>query len=319
MSIRIIKKGLLDTIQDYGRYGYQHLGINPNGVMDFISMRLANALTGNSEQEAVIEMHWPAPVIQFQHDTCFAITGASVIAHLDDTVLVENNKKNFAKAGSQLSFKKILSGARIYMTVHGGFDLQPWLKSNSTHVQLNYGGAILKSGDTLSYKYSSAYAVSANGSLPWHIQSPINLSDKIIHFTTGKEWLLIDESGRSRFQQSLYQIDQNSNRMGYRLHGEAVHLSVATELISTAVTKGTIQLLPNGQPLILMADHQTTGGYPRMGHVISADIPKLAQFAPGDTIQFKEISMTEAHNRLRALNLHLKQIEIACKLRMHDH
>ena len=318
MSIHIIKKGLLDTIQDHGRYGYQHLGINPNGVMDFVSMRLANALTGNKAQEAVIEMHWPAPIIQFQQNTCFAITGAGVIAYLDDTVLVENNKTCFANAGSKLSFQKKLSGARLYLAVRGGFDLHPWLNSNSTHIQLNHGGAILKSGDTLPYKFSFENTESANSSLPWHVQSPIILSDKIIHFTTGQEWLLIDEVGRNRFQQSLYQIDQNSNRMGYRLHGESVHLSVSTELISTAVTKGTIQLLPNGQPLILMADHQTTGGYPRMGHVISADIPKLAQFVPGDTIQFKAISIAEAHNRLRALNLHLKQIEIACKLRMYD-
>ncbi len=104
--------------------------------------------------------------------------------------------------------------------------------------------------------------------------------------------------------------------MGYRLNGTAIFLPEPLELVSTAVTRGTIQLLPSGQPLVLMADHQTTGGYPRIGHVITADIPKLAQLEPGANIRFKEISIHEAHSRLRALNLHLKQMEIACKLGM---
>jgi antagonist of KipI len=106
--------------------------------------------------------------------------------------------------------------------------------------------------------------------------------------------------------------------MGYRLKGTPVYLQHPTELISTAVTKGTIQLLPNGQPLVLLADHQTTGGYPRIGHVISADIPKLAQFETGQSIRFKEITIEEAHQRLKNLDLYLKQTEIACKLRMAD-
>lgn len=123
---------------------------------------------------------------------------------------------------------------------------------------------------------------------------------------------------KAQLMQNLYQIDNNSNRMGYRFTGAAVYPEQPTELISTAVTKGTIQLLPNGLPLVLMADHQTTGGYPRIGHVISADIPKLAQCERGASIQFKEVSITEAHRRLRELDLYLKQLEIACKLRMVD-
>lgn len=106
MSIRIIKKGILDTIQDNGRYGYQHLGINPTGVMDIVSMRLVNALVGNDANEAVIEMHWPAPVIKFEKDGCFAISGAAVIAELDKHLTVPLNRTVFVKAGTQLSFQK---------------------------------------------------------------------------------------------------------------------------------------------------------------------------------------------------------------------
>ncbi|MBW0176706.1 biotin-dependent carboxyltransferase family protein [Sediminibacterium sp.] len=318
MSIRIIKKGLLDTIQDRGRYGYQHLGINPTGVMDFVSMRLANALAGNEEQEPVIEMHWPAPVIRFETDTCFAISGAAVIARIDQQTEIPVNRTVFVKAGSQLSFEKKLSGARIYLAVQNGFNLTPWLNSNSTHLQLNHGGHHLTTGAVVEFNKALSHTISITKFYPWYIQSPIDLSDSTIHFTRGKEWGLLDETMKELFKQNIYQISNESNRMGYRLNGTPVYLQHSTELISTAVTKGTIQLLPNGQPLVLLADHQTTGGYPRIGHVISADVPKLAQFETGQSIRFKEITIEEAHQRLKNLDLYLKQTEIACKLRMAD-
>lgn len=316
MSIRIIKKGLLDTIQDQGRYGYQHLGINPTGAMDFVSMRLVNALAGNDQHEAVIEMHWPAPIISFEEDTCFAISGADMIARLDQQTGIPVNRTVFAKAGSRLSFEKKVSGSRLYLAVQNGFNLTPWLSSNSTHTQLDHGGLHLTTGSVIGYKKSLTNTIPTTKICSWYIKSPVDLSDTTIHFTTGKEWSLLDETMRNQFKQNTYRIDNNSNRMGYRLNGQPVYLQTATELISTAVTKGTIQLLPSGLPLVLMADHQTTGGYPRIGHVISADIPKLAQFEPGDAIQFKEITITEAHKRLQELDLYLKQTEIACKLRM---
>jgi antagonist of KipI len=318
MSIRIIKKGLLDTIQDKGRYGHQHLGINPTGAMDIVSMRLANALVGNDEHEAVIEMHWPAPVIQFESDTCFAISGADVMAYIDQQIEVPVNKTVFVKAGSKLSFTEKGKGARIYLAMQNGLALEPWLNSNSTHLQLNHGGLHVITGSVIGYKKSLPHHLSITKICSWYIKSPVDLSDKTIHFIPGKEWGLVNEATRTQFKQNFYQIDNNSNRMGYRFTGTPVYPEQNTELISTAVTKGTIQLLPNGLPLVLMADHQTTGGYPRIGHVISADISKLAQFEPGETIQFKEVSITEAHRRLRELDLYLKQIEIACKLRMSD-
>ncbi len=316
MSIRIIKGGLLDTIQDQGRYGYQHLGINPNGVMDMVAMRMANALVGNDEQEAVLEMHWPAPVIQFEEDTCFAICGASVMAQINKEFTIPTNKTIFAKAGSQLSFQKKQKGARIYLAIRGGFQLTPWLHSNSTQMQVGCGGALLKTGDILGTKKNYTFLFNEIKTANWYIQSPIDFSNNLIHFITGKEWSLLNNTLQQAFLESDYKIDTNSNRMGYRLNGTTILLPEKIELVSTAVTRGTIQLLPSGQPLVLMADHQTTGGYPRIGHVISADIPKLAQLEPGANIHFKEISIPKAHNRLHALNLHLKQMEIACKLRM---
>lgn len=315
MSIRIIRKGLLDTIQDAGRYGFQHLGINPTGVMDFVSMRLANALVGNAPEEAVIEMHWPAPIIEFERDTCFAISGATVVALLDKQIELHTNRTLFAKAGSRLSFQKKSGGARIYLAVQNGFELKPWLNSNSTHIQLQHGGQQLTTGSIITCNDSLPVRIPHAKFSSWYLRSPIDLSDTTIHFTTGNEWPLLAENMKDQFRQNSYQIDTNSNRMGYRLKGNPVYLQKSTELISTAVTKGTIQLLPSGLPLVLMADHQTTGGYPRIGHVISADIPKLAQWESGQRIQFREISIKEAQNRLHALDLYLKQTEIACKLR----
>lgn len=318
MSIRIIKKGILDTIQDAGRYGYQHLGINPSGAMDIVSMRMANALAGNDQQEAVIEMHWPAPTLLFEKDCCFAISGANVIAHLDATAEVPVNRAVFVKAGTVLSFQKKLSGARIYLAVQHGFLLEPWLNSYSTHLQLDDSGSHLVSGAVIPFKKPCTQHFSVSNICSWYIHSPVDLSDTTIHFIPGKEWDMLNETDKLQFTQNSYRIDNNSNRMGYRFTGMPVYTENIKELISTAVTKGTIQLLPNGLPLVLMADHQTTGGYPRIGHVISADIPKLAQFEPGENIHFKAVTITEAHSRLKELDLYLTQTEIACKLRMAD-
>lgn len=316
MSIRVIKKGLSDTIQDLGRYGYQHLGINPTGVMDHVSMRIANALVGNRSDEAVLEMHFPGPILLFERDTCLALSGADAGGWINDEMAIPIHRTIFVKAGSRLSFSKQSNKARIYLAVRKGFDTKPWLNSYSTHTRLNLGGAILSTSSEIHFKEPTDFLFDKNHILPWQAISPINFKDQVIHYVEGNEFALLDEKMKACLNDNIYTINSNSDRMGYRVSGQPIFLKEKLELVSTAVTKGTIQLLPDGHLIILMADHQTTGGYPRLGHIISADIPKMAQLQSRDTFQLKQVSLSEAHERLLTQELHLKQIENACTFQL---
>ncbi len=313
MSIRVIKKGLLDTIQDQGRYGYQHLGINPCGVMDSIAMRIANALTGNEAHEPVIEMHFPAPVLVFETDAIIAISGADFGARLNNDLSIPINRCVAIKAGSQLSFHKQIKGARAYMAVHGGFQTKLWLNSAATHQGLSSVGLVLQNQTILPLK--KRLQVSETKIYPWIAGSPVDEQNHFIRYTVGYEINRLDNVMQDLLHKHSFTIDKSSNRMGYRLQGPSLISDATTEILSTAVTRGTIQLLPNGQLIILMADHQTTGGYPRIGHVITADLSKLAQYNAGESIQFSQVSLQTAHEALMKQELHLKQLETGCKLR----
>lgn len=317
MSIRVIKKGILDTIQDEGRYGYQHLGIHPSGVMDPAAMRICNALTGNDALEQVLEIHFPGPVLLFENDTLIAISGADFDARLNNTISVPINRCIAIKAGTQLSFQQQINGARTYLSVHGGFKTNPWLNSAATPIGLTSVGTVLQNGMVLPFKNNSL-RVPENKIFSWTVTLPFNYQDHMIRYTTGHEINRLNAEMQEHLHNNSFSIDKNSNRMGYRLQGPSLIPNSTTEILSTAVTKGTIQLLPIGQLIILMADHQTTGGYPRIGHIITADIPKLAQRNAGQSFQLQQVSLPEAHKALLAQELHLKQLETGCKLRMSD-
>ena len=185
MSIRVIKKGLLDTIQDQGRYGYQHLGINPCGVMDPVAMRMANALTGNEANESVLEIHFPAPVLVFETDAIIAISGADFGAILNTETPAPINRCIAVKAGTQLSFQKQIKGARAYMAVHGGFQTATWLNSSATHIGLPSVGMVLQNQMTLSLKKS--LQVSETKIYPWIASSPVDEQDHCIRYIAGNE------------------------------------------------------------------------------------------------------------------------------------
>lgn len=313
MSIRVIKKGLLDTIQDQGRYGYQHLGINPCGVMDHVAMRIANALAGNEAYEPVLEIHFPAPVLLFETDTIIAISGADFGATLNTDIPIPINRYIAVKAGTQLSFQKQISGARAYMAVLGGFEVEQWLNSASTHPGLSSMGMVLQNQMIIPLKKS--IQVSETKIYPWIASSPVEEQDHSIRYIAGNEINRLDHAIQDILHNHSFTIDKSSNRMGYRLQGPSLLSNTNTEILSTAVTRGTIQLLPSGQLIVLMADHQTTGGYPRIGHVITADLSKLAQYNAGESIQFSQVSLQTAHEALMKQELHLKQLETGCKLR----
>ena len=320
MSLQIIKAGILDTIQDQGRYGYQHLGINPSGAMDLYAAQLANALLGKDLNAAVIEIHFPTPKILFQKETIICITGANFSPTIDHKKIPVNQPIAINK-NTVLHFEKMLSGARCYLSIFHDLDLEKWLNSYSTNLVAGAGGfngRALKKGDVINFKNNFDYKYLAEGNsfalLPWTIEA--TSLKKEIRFIKGNEWDWLTDDATKIFVEGNYKILNNSNRMGYRLEGIALKVKEEMQLISSGVTFGTIQLLPDGQLIVLMADHQTTGGYPRIGHVITADLPMLAQCNPGDEIKFKAVEIAIAEQEFIQQQRDLQQMQTGSKFKI---
>ena len=300
MSILIVKQGILDTIQDMGRYGYQHLGINPCGAMDTFAATMANILVGNEKNEAVIEMHFPASSFLFGEKCMIALSGADFHATLYNEPIPLNTAV-IVKENSILEFKQFRHGERCYLAIHGGFDIEQWLNSYSTHLKAvagGYSGRQLKKDDVLKLKeprfnFSSYHKSFFTLPVTVDVAAFYDHSPKV-RCVQGSEFDWLSSEAKKTLPSSSFRISLRSDRMGYCLEGISLDTNTNKQLISSAVTKGTIQLLPSGQLIILMADHQTTGGYPKIAHVISADIPKLGQMRPNRIIQFEFVTFAEA-------------------------
>jgi antagonist of KipI len=284
--MEIFKKGILSTFQDLGRFGYQSVGVNIGGAMDILSLKLLNIVLGNNENEAALEIHFPCPHFQFEESCIFAITGADFNANLNGKLL-RNNKIYHAESGDNLVFRFKNKGERLYIGVKGGFNIREWLSSKSTNAQLNFPSfsekIVLNNNEEVD-KHETNYGVAFAH----------DYSNKCIRFGPSFEFDELNEDSKSNLLNSEFLISKDSNRMGYRLSGVPLTLLENKEMISAAVTKGTIQLLPDGQMIILMADAQVSGGYPKLGFVIENDISKLSQFGSQTKVEFKKISYENA-------------------------
>lgn len=320
MSLKIIKAGLLDTVQDHGRYGHQHQGINPGGAMDRFAASLANALLGKELHSAVIEMHFPAAKIQFENPCIICITGANFSPTINNKP-VPLHQPILVSKDAVLQFTANKNGARTYLSLLNEMHLLPWLNSFSTNLKAGAGGfegrRLLKE-DKL--HYSDIHLQTAMESilpLPWSYHDD-EQNDSIIKFIPGNEWNWLTEKSQINFLNNAFVISSSSDRMGYRLQGAALESSRQEQLISSAVSFGTIQLLPNGQLIVLMADHQTTGGYPRIAHVITTHLQKLAQLNAGEKMNFVMTSVEDAQQKLVAQQQYLMQLQKTCNLKMQN-
>jgi len=325
MSLKILKVGMLDSIQDPGRYGYQQFGINPTGCMDKYAAAIANSLVGNDISEAVIEIHFPGPSILFERSVMIAITGADLNAMIDGRSIPVNHPVIVGK-GMTLQFQSIKNKNRCYVAIKGGIRLKSWLDSYSTNLKAEaggYNGRKLMKDDVLELNKqtdSSSSSINALRILPWQANENFDSNNSNeIFVIKGSEWGWADTISQEKFLKNPFYISHNSDRMAYKLASEPLYSKEKAELISSGVTFGTIQLLPDGQVIVLMADHQTTGGYPRLGTIITAHFSKLAQMKAGDEIRFKFIDHQSAEALLLKQKHHLHQLQIACKLRLENY
>jgi len=319
MSIKVIKPGIATTLQDAGRAGFRNSGIGSGGAMDLFAMMAANYLCGNDANTVVMEINFPAPELLFQQNAYISITGGNFEPMINETI-VPTWASLFVKKDSLLKFKQPISGAKMYLAVQGGWQAEKWLNSSSTHLKLQAGGHF---GRTLQKEDVIEFA--AKNSTPIkneiiHQQFVRNELEKIyqpanvIRCIKGVEWELLAEASKNIFVQNDFYVSPQSDRMGHRLKGSSILLKQPTDLISSAVDTGTIQLLPEGNMIILMADHQTTGGYPRIASVIKADLPKLAQLKPNQPFNFTMVSVQDAENAMIEMQQLLTEIKTACQL-----
>jgi antagonist of KipI len=339
MSLSIIRPGLLTTVQDLGRPAYQHLGVVVSGALDAVALRVANLLVGNPEGAAGLEITLLGPTIRFEADHLIALTGADLSPTLNGQPAPQH-RPVAVRAGTVLAFGAARAGCRAYLGVAGGLAVPLVLGSRATYLRAALGGwhgRALRAGDELPVgeptaagqqlwqAVNSAPLATSFVDIGWAAARwtpgpalcPRPSPAPIIQAVRGPECEQFTEASQRAFWHEPFTITPAADRMGYRLQGPALTRAIPTELLSSAVTFGTVQVPPGGQPIALLADAQTTGGYPRLAQVITADFGALAQAPPGQALRFQEVSLAEAQAQylaqervLRALQraIHLKSI-----------
>jgi len=318
MTLLVHRPGLLTTVQDAGRHGWQHLGVAPCGAMDAEAFALANRLVRNDPGAATLEITIRGPDLVFDRTTLVALAGATFEASIGEAdgqrVPFPMRRPVLVGAGMRLRIGDALHGARGYLAVAGGIDVPVVLGSRSTYLGAHFGGlhgAPLRAQDALplvaeveslsrarfgALRRRLAPAMPGVQSVSWSVpvdSLPVEQADSI-RFTEGRHWERFTPRAQHDMETTVYTVAPASNRMGYRLDGPLLERHDATQMISEPTCLGTIQVPAGGSPIILMADHQTTGGYAKIGEVASADIARLAQCAPGARLRFQRCSLDAA-------------------------
>ena len=301
--MKILDASALASIQDSGRLGYRSMGVGRNGAMDSWSLQAGNALIKNKLNEPAIEIALGNLTIEFEEDVSFCLTGALYEAYLDDKRIPCYWRIN-AKAKQILKLVRPLQGMYTYLCVHGGFDIKPVLESTSTNTKAGFGGfegRYLKTGDSINVKKASSLPV---------IGVARFAPTQTIRVIKSSEYECFTAASQEAFETQAWKLQTNSNRMGYRLAGEsALEFSEPVEMSSHGVDIGMIQVPPQGQPIVLMADGQTTGGYPKIATVINADIGLMAQIRFGKACQFTVVDVEQALHEQQKRHHYINQIE----------
>lgn len=311
--IRIIQPGPQCTVQDLGRSGLRKIGVGVVGALDTQALRIANMLLGNDENAAGLECTLGGTEFVFEEETAFALCGADASATLDD-LPVPGWWVRVAPAGSTLKLAVPRSGMRTYIAFAGGLDVPVVIGSRSTDLKGGFGGhegRALRAGDRLDtlpaeMKVRGAgFGLSAAklDLLPAERSQPT-----VVRFIAAAEWMELQEASRTIFTSADWRIEPDSNRVGYRFSGSALELTRPLELLSHGILPGTIQLPPSGLPMVQMGDANTCGGYPKLGVVIAADLPKLAQASLGTVVRFEECSVEQARDAASAGEARLREI-----------
>ncbi|MBC7840820.1 MAG: biotin-dependent carboxyltransferase [Gemmatimonadaceae bacterium] len=325
MSLVVRQPGIQTTVQDLGRPAWQHIGVPVGGAMDSQAHTIANLLVGNEANAAALDCAFGGVAVQFEAPALVALAGRDITASLDGTPIPPWHAFR-ALPGTLLVLH---TGCRTTIAVAGGVDVPTELDSRSTSLRGGFGGwqgRALRKDDRLTFDDPSPLGARISSHLEsrqrivsdWSASATIRppyQAHPVVRFLPGPELALLTAASRDALSHDSFAIAHESDRMGFRLSGPPLALSVHREMLSSGVTAGTIQLPPGGAPIVLMADRQTTGGYPRLGDVIAVDMPLIAQLRPGDSLRFDPVSLDLAHALYRERDRQLTGATRAMHLR----
>ncbi len=298
-SIEVVNPGMYTSVQDLGRRGYEKYGVPVSGSMDDYAHRLANLLVGNREDAAVLEMTILGGTLKFDTDMHIAITGADMAPIVNEVTPAGMWRVVQVKRGDVLKFGAASKGCRCYMAVSGGFAVETVLGSSATYVRGKFGGyegRPLKAGDKLETGAGALSSEAIEGRFIPADAVPVYGQEIELRVTLGPQEDAFTREGIGTFFSSVYTVTNEFDRMGYRLEGDKVSHEDSADIISDGIVKGAIQIPGHGNPIIMLADCQTTGGYTKIAHVITTDLRKIAQAKAGDRICFKHVDIEQAQD-----------------------
>ena len=305
MSISVLQGGLQSTVQDLGRDGYAHYGISASGAADAFSLRIGNLLVGNPEDYSALEMTLTGGKYQFNKDAFIALSGTEFHANLEGEPF-PFQQGAYIRKGQILRIGGTKKGARCYLSVRGGLDVPQYLSATTTHVMSGLGGfkgRSIEKGDEL--KIGSMKKVTQ----PIIIKESHEINCSIIRISRGIQYNLYDENAWKSFISQSYTVSEKSSRMGVRLIGNAIQSIKDNEILTEGIPLGAIQVPGGGDPIISFVEHQTTGGYPKIANVITADLCKVGQLKPGDSFTFQLVTIEEGERLRLAQELFIQSLK----------
>lgn len=298
-KLTVLRAGPLTSVQDLGRRGQRALGVAPGGALDLCAARVVNLLAGNPPESALFEIALGGVRLRFEDTRRVAWCGGDFEVHIGET-RIPGGRPAIVRPGEELRIGGAKSGCRAWLAVGGGIELPTVLGSRSTDLRAGFGGLngrALRDGDELLLgeaipPVSEAARVASWGALPKWSLTP--MPRPILRVVRGAEWEMFDRKSRHSFLETAFKVGAQADRMGVRLEGAPLTRRTKRELLSEGVAPGTVQVANDGQPILLLGDCQTIGGYPKIAHVISVDLAPAAQLQPSDTVRFEEVNVAEA-------------------------
>lgn len=325
--IRVLRAGLMTTVQDLGRVGFRRYGVVMSGAVDSFSSSVANWLVGNKETAACLEMTLQGAILSFDEDSIVAVCGADTELKVANQ-LVPMWRPLYIQKDTVLSIDSVFNGCRVYLAVAGGIGTTEVLGSRSTYLGARFGGyhgrALFEDDDI------PVGSSSTPKDTPWLHSSMVrgtrckrckwpswgvskrerrSILSGSLRALPGEQYNVLSEEGQQLLWTEEFRVSSQADRMGIRLDGPVISLRTSVEMVSEGVVPGTVQLPPSGRPVILLADGQTTGGYPRILHVASIDLPKVGQLRPGQPVFFTQVELESAQSLLRERQAELQQLE----------
>ena len=319
MNAVVTRAGFLTSVQDLGRTGFRQFGVSTSGALDSFALRVANLLVGNDEGAAGLEITLGGLQLRFEDERMVAWCGGEFDVQIGSRVLPAGHVAHL-QADDELKFGRAQIGCRCWLAISGGIDVSVVLGSRSTDLRANFGGIegrALRDGDVLPLRTWPGSPAPATGISSWTAPhdwtSPASRHPNL-RFVRGVDWTRFNASTLQRLTSEPFAVSPDSDRMGVRLDGPELKRVDETDLISEAVAPGTIQVPPNGKPILLLGDCQTIGGYPKIAHMITVDLGVAAQLRAGDGVRFSEVSLQDAHRLLMERERDLERFRIGLSL-----